>query len=133
MCTFVALAMLRFGGVFKAKRIPLRSILPLSLAFCGSMVLTNMSLNKNTIGTFQALKCLADPLFVVIQYLFYNRQYTLPIVLTLFPMMAGIVINSWFDLEFSLIGTWYGLASVLVTAVYTVVSTFSCVKLSCKT
>ena len=118
--------MLRFGGVFKAKSVPLRSILPLSLAFCGSMVLTNMSLNKNTIGTFQALKCLADPLFVVIQFLFYNRKYSLSIVLTLFPMMAGIVINSWFDLEFSLIGTWYGLASVLVTAVYTVVSIASC-------
>ena len=37
-------------------------------------------------------------------------------------MMAGIVVNSWFDLEFSIIGSWYGLASVLVTAIYTVVS-----------
>ena len=63
---------------------------------------------------------LADPMFVVIQYTFYNKKYSLPVILTLIPMMAGIVMNSWFDIEFSPVGTTYGLASVLVTAVYTV-------------
>merc|ERR1712156_934062 len=56
MCTFLALAVIRCCGTFKAKSVSILSILPLSLTFCGSMVLTNMSLNKNTIGTFQALK-----------------------------------------------------------------------------
>ena len=84
------------------------------------MVLSNMSLKANTVGTYQALKCLADPLFVVIQYTFYNKKYTLPVILTLIPMMAGIVMNSWFDIEFSPLGTTYALAAVVVTAVYTV-------------
>ena len=120
MCTFLALAVLRCLGVFKAKPVSLLAILPLSLTFCGSMVLSNMSLRSNTIGTFQALKCLADPMFVVIQYTFYNKKYSTLVILTLIPMMAGIVMNSWFDIEFSPLGTTYGLASVLVTAVYTV-------------
>ena len=120
LCTFLALAVLRFLDVFKAKSVSLLSILPLSLTFCGSMVLSNMSLKANTVGTYQALKCLADPLFVVIQYTFYNKKYTLPVILTLIPMMAGIVMNSWFDIEFSPLGTTYALAAVVVTAVYTV-------------
>ena len=86
------------------------------------MVLTNVSLKYNTIGTYQVLKCLADPLFVVIQYLFYQKEYSISVKLSLIPMISGIVINSWFDLKYSTLGTVYALAAVLVTAVYTVVS-----------
>jgi len=94
-----------------------------SLSFCGSMVLTNLSLQHNTIGTYQVLKCLADPLFVFIQSVFYKKHYPMAIKLTLIPMILGITLNSWFDLRYSQIGTFYALSAVAVTAVYTVVST----------
>ena len=94
-----------------------------SLSFCGSMVLTNLSLQHNTIGTYQVLKCLADPLFVFIQSVFYKKHYPTAIKLTLIPMILGITLNSWFDLRYSQIGTFYALSAVIVTAVYTVVST----------
>ena len=94
-----------------------------SLSFCGSMVLTNLSLQHNTIGTYQVLKCLADPLFVFIQSVFYKKHYPMAIKLTLIPMILGITLNSWFDLRYSQIGTFYALSAVIVTAVYTVVST----------
>ena len=45
------------------------------------------------------------------------------IKLTLIPMILGITLNSWFDLRYSQIGTFYALSAVIVTAVYTVVST----------
>ena len=94
-----------------------------SLSFCGSMVLTNLSLQHNTIGTYQVLKCLADPLFVFIQSVFYKKHYPMTIKLTLIPMILGITLNSWFDLRYSQIGTFYALSAVVITAVYTVVST----------
>ena len=94
-----------------------------SLSFCGSMVLTNLSLQHNTIGTYQVLKCLADPLFVFIQSVFYKKHYPIAIKLTLIPMILGITLNSWFDLRYSQIGTFYALSAVAITAVYTVVST----------
>ena len=86
------------------------------------MVLTNLSLQHNTIGTYQVLKCLADPLFVFIQSVFYKKHYPLSVKLTLIPMILGITLNSWFDLRYSQIGTFYALSAVAVTAVYTVVS-----------
>ena len=95
-----------------------------SLSFCGSMVLTNLSLQHNTIGTYQVLKCLADPLFVFIQSVFYKKHYPLSVKLTLIPMILGITLNSWFDLRYSQIGTFYALSAVAITAVYTVVSNF---------
>ena len=157
------------------------------------MVLTNLSLQHNTIGlvqkldlmsrlgatksafknnnnfsnaskgTYQVLKCLADPLFVGIQALFYKKHYPRAVKLSLIPMICGIVLNrgqiklawcryescrtiqtnifksfcvrskyrfglslplvlnSWFDLKYSAIGTAYALAAVIVTAIYTVV------------
>ena len=87
------------------------------------MVLTNLSLQHNTIGTYQVLKCLADPLFVFIQSVFYKKHYPIAIKLTLIPMILGITLNSWFDLRYSQIGTFYALSAVAITAVYTVVST----------
>ena len=88
------------------------------------MVLTNLSLQHNTIGTYQVLKCLADPLFVFIQSVFYKKHYPIAIKLTLIPMILGITLNSWFDLRYSQIGTVYALSAVAITAVYTVVSYF---------
>lgn len=119
-CTFVALHALKVIGVFPTKKVAPRKILPLSLAFCGSVVLTNLSLKYNTIGTYQVLKCLADPLFIVIQTVFYEKYFSTAIKLTMVPMIAGIVINSANDLMFSQNGTIAALAAVLVTSVYTV-------------
>ena len=86
------------------------------------MVLTNLSLQHNTIGlvqkldlmsrlvttksafknnnfsnaskgTYQVLKCLADPLFVGIQAFFYKKHYPRAVKLSLIPMICGIVLN----------------------------------------
>ncbi|CBY33029.1 unnamed protein product [Oikopleura dioica] len=119
-CTFIALHALKLIGIFTTKKVAPRKILPLSLTFCGSVVLTNLSLKYNTIGTYQVLKCLADPLFIVIQTVFYEKYFSAAIKLTMIPMIAGIVINSANDLMFSQNGTIAALAAVLVTSVYTV-------------
>lgn len=120
LSTFIILLCLRVFGIFKVKKIGLCRILPLSLTFCGSMVLTNLSLQHNTIGTYQVLKCLADPLFVIIQSFFYKKHYSIGVKCTLIPMIMGITLNSWFDLRYSQIGTLYALSAVGITAVYTV-------------
>src|SRR5690348_16150382 len=42
--------------LFKSKRLSIVKILPLSLSFCGYVVLTNLSLQYNTVGTYQVSK-----------------------------------------------------------------------------
>ena len=87
------------------------------------MVLTNLSLQHNTIGTYQVLKCLADPLFVFIQSVFYKKHYQTHSDSN-DKALLGITLNSWFDLRYSQIGTVYALSAVAITAIYTVVSYF---------
>ena len=88
------------------------------------MVFTNISLQHNTIGTFQVLKCLADPMFIIIQTVFYKKTYSTKVKLTMLPMILGIVVNSMYDLRFSSTGTFYALLAVVITSVYTVVRKF---------
>jgi solute carrier family 35 protein E3 len=123
-CTSLSLLLCRILGVFKPKRIRWTKILPLSLSFCGFVVFTNISLQHNTIGTFQVLKCLADPMFIIIQTVFYKKTYSTKVKLTMLPMILGIVVNSMYDLRFSSTGTFYALLAVVITSVYTVVRKF---------
>merc|ERR1712063_150991 len=49
--TICLLACVAFG-IFKPKRIPLQGAVPLSLSFCGFVVLTNASLQFNSVGFY---------------------------------------------------------------------------------
>jgi solute carrier family 35 protein E3 len=64
-CTFVALHALKVIGVFQTKKVAARKIMPLSLTFCGSVVLTNLSLKYNTIGTYQGNELLFKPVMTI--------------------------------------------------------------------
>ena len=70
-------------GIFNPKSLPFRSMLPLSLTFCGFVVFTNLSLQNNTVGTYQLAKAMTTPCILVIQTLFYDKTYSTKIKLTL--------------------------------------------------
>ena len=57
-------------------------VVPLSLAFCGFVVFTNLSLQNNTVGTYQLAKALTTPTIVAIHTVFYNKSYSTQIKLT---------------------------------------------------
>jgi len=52
--TFLGLVICAKLGVFMVKTIPIRSVLPMSFAFCGFVVLNNLSLQYNSVGFYQA-------------------------------------------------------------------------------
>jgi len=58
-------------------------MVPVSLTFCGFVVLTNLSLQSNTVGTYQIIKTMTTPMIIVIQTAFYARIFSLPVKLTL--------------------------------------------------
>ena len=120
VCTTICNLISNFFGMFKFKKAKIIKILPLAICFCGFVVLTNLSLETNTVGTYQILKCLSDPALIVIQQVLYNKNYTWSIKLSLAPMVFGVVINSAYDLSFNTLGLIYGLSAVLFTAFYTV-------------
>ena len=68
--------------IFSPKSLSLLKVLPLSVSFCGFVVFTNLSLQFNTIGTYQLAKAMTTPVIMVIQALFYGKHTSLRIKLS---------------------------------------------------
>lgn len=125
--TFVHFSMTSLGlviclrcGLFLRKSVPFRSLVPLSLTFCGFVVFTNLSLQSNTVGTYQLAKAMTTPCILLIHIFFYNKTYSTRIKLTLIPITAGVILNSIYDVRFNVKGTIYATLGVLVTSLYQV-------------
>ncbi|XP_064633383.1 solute carrier family 35 member E3-like [Lineus longissimus] len=107
-------------NMFQPKSVPIWDMLPLSLTFCGFVVFTNLSLQTNTVGTYQLAKTMTTPCIIVIQTHFYSKSFTTKVKLTLIPITIGVLLNSYFDIRFSVLGTVYATLGVLVTSLYQV-------------
>jgi len=83
VCTTIGMVVCRCLGLFSFKSLPLQHMVPISLTFCGFVVLTNLSLQSNTVGTYQIIKSITTPMIIVIQTAFYARVFSLPVKLTL--------------------------------------------------
>ena len=87
--TLVHFLMTSFGlqlcawlNIFHPKRLSLKKIVPLSASFCGFVVFTNLSLQSNTVGTYQLAKALTTPVILFIQSVFYGKSASARIKLT---------------------------------------------------
>ena len=105
-------------GIFKLKKIDIFRIVPLALCFCGFVIFPNLSLKVNTVGTYQIIKCLSDPLTVLVQSLFFGVHYSNKIKISLLPMVMGVVVNSVYDFRLTSLGMIYGMAGVVCTSFY---------------
>ncbi|XP_076849048.1 solute carrier family 35 member E3 [Brachyhypopomus gauderio] len=118
--TWLGLFLCRQMDVFAPKRLPASSIALLALSFCGFVVLTNLSLQNNTIGTYQLAKAMTTPAIILIQTLYYNKTFSNKIKITLVPITLGVVLNSCYDVKFNLLGIIFATLGVLVTSLYQV-------------
>ena len=69
-------------NIFQPKSVPIKKMVPLALTFCGFVVFTNLSLESNTVGTYQLIKMLTTPCIMIIQTLYYNKLFSTSIRLT---------------------------------------------------
>lgn len=118
--TFVGLLVCRALNVFQVKKLPLRQMLPLATTFCGFVVLTNLSLGHNTVGTYQIIKTLTMPTIMIIQHYWYNKNFSMGVKLTLVPLTLGVYLSIYYDIRFNILGTCYAMAGVVVTSLYQV-------------
>ena len=93
--TFIGLHLCVMLDVFKPKRLSVLKVVPLCLAFCGFVVFTNLSLQNNTVGTYQLAKALTTPAIVGIHSVFYNRSYSIQIKLTVVSNIYLFVAHPW--------------------------------------
>ena len=81
--TFLGLLVCQQFKLFQFKRLPIIKMIPLSLTFCGFVVFTNLSLQYNTVGTYQIIKFMTSPCVMLISYIFYKTHYSNRVKLTL--------------------------------------------------
>lgn len=118
LVTFVGLKICSLFGMFQVKRLSIVSILPLSLAFCGFVVLTNLSLTYNTVGFYQLSKVLTTPCIIALQVAYYRQHFSREILLSLVPVLLGVALASKADVSFNTVGATYAFLGVLVTSFY---------------
>ncbi|XP_015239417.1 PREDICTED: solute carrier family 35 member E3 isoform X2 [Cyprinodon variegatus] len=78
------------------------------------------SLQNNTIGTYQLAKAMTTPVIILIQTTYYKKTFSTKIKLTLVPITLGVILNSYYDVRFNLLGMVFATLGVLVTSLYQV-------------
>lgn len=116
--TFLGLEVCRQFGVFERKSVSLTAVLPLCVAFCGFVALTNVSLVYNSVGFYQLMKVLTTPMIVVIQTIWFNETFSTKIKLSLAITCVGVAIGTVTDTEANLIGTIVALSALAITSMY---------------
>lgn len=124
LITFIGLIICERMDVFCIKDVPLKEMILIATTFCGFVVLTNLSLAHNTVGTYQIAKMLTTPCVIIMQIIFYKKTFRTVVKLTLIPIILGVFINFYYDIQFNILGTVYATLGVLVTSLYQVVSDF---------
>ncbi|XP_028811005.1 solute carrier family 35 member E3 [Denticeps clupeoides] len=118
--TWLGLFVCHKMDMFSPKSLRPTKILLLALSFCGFVAFTNLSLQNNTIGTYQLAKAMTTPAIIAIQTLYYRKAFSTKIKLTLVPITLGVVLNSYYDVKFNLLGMVFATLGVLVTSLYQV-------------
>ncbi|XP_049550969.1 solute carrier family 35 member E3 isoform X3 [Orcinus orca] len=118
--TWLGLYICQKLDMFAPKSLPPSKLLLLALSFCGFVVFTNLSLQNNTIGTYQLAKAMTTPVIIVIQTFCYKKTFSTKIQLTLIPITVGVILNSYYDVKFNFLGTVFAALGVLVTSLYQV-------------
>ncbi|XP_066524689.1 solute carrier family 35 member E3 [Hoplias malabaricus] len=118
--TWLGLFICQKLDIFSPKNLRPSKIILLALSFCGFVAFTNLSLQSNTIGTYQLLKAMTTPVIILIQTVYYRKTFSTKIKLTLVPITLGVILNSYYDVKFNLLGIVFATLGVLVTSLYQV-------------
>jgi solute carrier family 35 protein E3 len=107
-------------NTFVRKTVSIGKVLPLSIAFCTFVVFTNLSLEYNTIETFQLFKVLTTPVVALITWQYYKTKYSLMVVATLIPVVVGVCTHSVNDIQLTLFGTIIATIGFISASLYQV-------------
>eukprot|EP01113_Clastostelium_recurvatum_P046253 TRINITY_DN8075_c0_g1_i2.p1 TRINITY_DN8075_c0_g1~~TRINITY_DN8075_c0_g1_i2.p1 ORF type:complete len:180 (-),score=42.06 TRINITY_DN8075_c0_g1_i2:60-599(-) len=116
MCFLVIKVFKRVPAQPQSQEHILKFILPLSVIFCVNICLGNVSLNYIPISFFQTIKSSVPVFTVLIQALFMKKNFTLKIYLSLIPIVGGLGLASFTEVNFNMTGFTCAVLSSALTA-----------------
>ncbi len=79
---------------------------------------SNLSLEYNTVGTYQLFKGLTTPTLVVISWQWYKTKYSKMVIASVVTVIVGVYIHSVNNIKLTLSGTVVAITGVLSAALY---------------
>ena len=132
-CTSMTLLIVSQFGAFVPKRLQPLQILPLCFAFCGNVILPNLSLAYSSVTFYQLVRILLTPGTALLNYMFYNTQISTAAGLAIIPICLGVGTTTYYDAlsstsekTTSIYGVFFALTGVTVSCIYTIwIGTFA--------
>lgn len=112
---FASLALMRMG-YFTSKEAPLSSVLPCAIGSLLSVAFMNLNLAYNSVGFYQLSKLACIPITIMLEYFFYKKIVSWPILMTLIPITFGVGVATVNDVSLNMKGTVFAIAAVVATA-----------------
>jgi len=119
-CTWLVLEFCARRGLFEKKRVAPLTMAPLCAVFCGFVLLTNLSLQYNSVGFYQCAKILTTPCIALMQHYLYQTEFSKPIKYALALVCVGVGIATVTDVELNMNGTVIAMLAVVVSSLYQV-------------
>lgn len=116
--TYLGTLVAERGKMFEHKQLNHMDVLPITIAFCGFVVFNNLSLQHNSVGFYQLMKVVTTPVIVVLQYFIYGVKEDRRLILSLIPVVIGVILATVNDVSFNLVGFFWAVAGVLSTSFY---------------
>lgn len=134
-CTSLTLFVVsKFFGAFEPRTLRPVQILPLCFAFCGNVILPNLSLAYSSVTFYQLVRILLTPGTALLNYLFYSTVISRTAAVSIIPICAGVAITTYYDALSSTssqrtttaLGVIFALTGVTVSSLYTIwIGTFA--------
>lgn len=107
-------------GLYRAKRLHLLRVVPISLVFCGYVVFNNLSLLTNSVSVYQVSKVFCTPLILLIEAVAYGKRERPATLVSLVPVCLGVFITVYTSTDLSWVGTFWAALAVVSNSYYTI-------------
>ena len=105
---------------FEVKPLPLRSVLSISLAFCGYVVFNNLSLLTNAVSIYQISKIICTPVIVLVEMFWYKKNESTATLVSLIPVCLGVAITVYAAAELNPVGMFWCFLAIVSNSFYTI-------------
>ncbi|KAH8479960.1 hypothetical protein POPTR_019G128900v4 [Populus trichocarpa] len=117
LVTFCSLHMALWMKLFEHKPFDARAVMGFGILNGISIGLLNLSLGFNSVGFYQMTKLAIIPCTVLLETLFFRKQFSRSIQLSLTILLMGVGIATVTDLQLNVLGSILSLLAVLTTCV----------------